>query len=69
MRTMIQAHAVRRLPIALLIGAAVLAQAAAAGAAPEQLNVTLKKSTLLELGLPVETVSISLEKSAKACKN
>ncbi len=60
MRTMIQAHAVRRLPIALLIGVAVLAQAAvASGAAPEQLSVTLKKSTLLELGLPVETVSIT----------
>lgn len=60
MRTMTQAHAVRRLACALLLGAVVLAQAAAAaGAPPEKLTVALKKSLLLELGLPVETVSIT----------
>ncbi len=60
MGTMTRAHVMRRLAIALLLGAAVLAQAAAAaGAEPEKLFVSLKKSLLLELGLPVETVSIT----------
>lgn len=60
MRTMTKAHAVRRLACALLLGAVIAAQAAVvAGAPPDKLTVALKKSLLLELGLPVETVSIT----------